>query len=78
MRPAPPPTGLLEAMETGLAPFPDPVRFLIAGRDRTGQAFLAAWGESDQRLQICPGATHAFVEPQARDWLFYQVLEALA
>ena len=77
IRPAPPPTTLVQEMQAGLARFAGPVRLLIAERDRTGQAFLAAWDETDPRVARCPGASHAFVEPAARDWLFGQVVAAL-
>ena len=51
-----------------------PVRLLLAERDRTAQAFLAAWDADDPRLARCPGASHAFVEPDARDWLFGRIM----
>lgn len=75
--PPPPPTSLAEEMRAGLARFDRPVRLLIAERDRTGQAFLAAWDSGDKRLAHCPGASHAFVEPASRDWLFEQLIAAL-
>ena len=75
--PPPPPTSLADEMRTGLERFDGSVRLLIAERDRTGQAFLAAWDTGDQRLAHCPGASHAFVEPLSRDWLFEQLLAAL-
>jgi exosortase A-associated hydrolase 1 len=75
--PAPPPTTLAQEMQTGLERFDGPVRLLIAERDRTGQAFVAGWDGDDERLMRCPGASHAFVEPAARDWLFEQIVAAL-
>ena len=72
------PTGLAQEIEQGLAPFLDPVRILIAERDRTGQAFLAGWKANDPRLQRCEGASHAFAEPHAREWLLAQLLAALS
>jgi exosortase A-associated hydrolase 1 len=77
LRPAPPPTGLAQDMKAGLARFKGDVRLLIAARDRTAQAFLAAWKKDDPRLRTCAGATHSFVEAEARDWLEAQVLEVL-
>lgn len=76
---APPaaPSGLAEAMATGLDPFAGSVRILIAERDRTGQAFLAGWDIGDPRLRICPGASHAYAEPDSREWLFGQLIAAL-
>lgn len=76
--PPPPPTSLAEDMRAGLARFDGPVRLLIAERDRTGRAFLAAWDAGDRRIARCPGGSHAFVEPTARDWLFEQIVAALA
>lgn len=76
-RTAPPPSSLAEAMQRGIENFAGPVMFLIAGADRTGQLFESRWGKDDPRIRRCEGASHAFVEPHARDWLFEQVLEAL-
>ena len=70
-------TSLAQAMAAGLAAFEAPVRLLVAERDRTGQAFLAGWDKADPRLAHCSGASHAFVEPDARKWLFEQLMEAL-
>ena len=78
MRPAPPPTSLAQDMKAGLEPFSGPMRILLAERDRTAQAFLSAWDRSDPRLATCPGADHAFSDPQAREWLFAHLLAALA
>lgn len=77
LKPSPPPTTLAEDVRAGLARFEGPVKLLIAERDRTGKAFLGAWNCADPRLAHCPGASHAFVEPQARDWLFEQIVAAL-
>jgi hypothetical protein len=76
--PAPPPTSLAQDIQAGLARFDGPVRLLIAERDRTAQAFLAAWDSDDERLARCSGASHAFVEPHSRDWLFGQIVAALS
>lgn len=77
LKPAPPPTGMAQDMAAGIARFAGPVSFLAASRDRTAQAFLAAWKEGDARIQICEGASHSFVEPVAREWLLERVLEVL-
>lgn len=45
------------------------VDILIAERDRAGQAFLNEWTGTRQTVNICKGASHAFVEPHARLWL---------
>ena len=72
-----PPEGATSELAQGLAHFAGPVRFLVAERDRTAQAFLSAWGPGDTRIMRCAGASHAYVEPEARAWLLDQVLEAL-
>lgn len=77
LKPAPPPTGLAQEIAAGIADFPGPIRFLAAERDRTAQAFLAAWDKADKRIHRCPGASHSYVEPDAQEWLLKQVLEAL-
>jgi exosortase A-associated hydrolase 1 len=77
LRPAPPPSSLLEDMKTGLSRFSGPVTWLVAERDRTGQAFLSAWDLSGDEVHRCPGATHSYVEPHAQDWLVERALGAL-
>jgi len=76
--PTPASSTLAQDIAKGLAGFTGPVRILIAERDRTAQAFLAHWDAADPRLSRCSGASHAFVEPHARDWLFAQLTAALA
>ena len=75
--PSEPLKGMALEMEQGIAGFAGPVTFLIAERDRTAHAFLAAWTRNDPRIQRCPDASHSFVEPQAREWLVERLLEAL-
>jgi exosortase A-associated hydrolase 1 len=77
LRPAPPPTSLAMAMAEGLARFAGPVEILLAQRDRTAQAFLAAWDAADPRIARCPGASHAFAEAEARAWLVGRILAML-
>ena len=77
MRPPPPPTSLAQDMAAGIAQFPGNVRFLLAERDRTAQAFLSVWTKEDQRIRRCSDATHGFVEPHAREWLTEQLLDVL-
>jgi len=77
LRPAPEPTTLAKEMAEGIAGFTGPIAFLVADRDRTGQAFLAAWQRNDPRIRRCPDATHSYVEPHARDWLAERILEVL-
>ncbi|MBO9499671.1 MAG: hydrolase 1, exosortase A system-associated [Novosphingobium sp.] len=77
LRPAPPPSGLGVAIAAGLARFTGPTAILLAGRDRTAQVFAATWDSGDPRLALCPGASHAFAEAEARNWLFERVTEQL-
>ena len=77
IKPAPPPTGLAQEMAASIARFAGPVSFLLASRDRTAQAFLAAWKKGDPRIRTCEGASHSFVEPEARVWLLERVVEVL-
>jgi exosortase A-associated hydrolase 1 len=72
-----PPNLLAAEMKAGLAAFAGPAKILLAERDRTAQAFHGEWDKSDPRLRRCAGATHSFVEPEARVWLEEQVLSAL-
>ena len=77
LRPTPPPSSLAQEMAAGLARFPGPATILLAERDRTAQAFLATWDHKDTRLSTCAGASHSYVEAEARSWLREQVLAAL-
>ncbi|MCB2062819.1 MAG: hydrolase 1, exosortase A system-associated, partial [Novosphingobium sp.] len=76
-RPSAPPTSLAQDIAKGIADFPGEVTFLIAERDRTGKAFLATWDKGDPRVKTCVDATHAYVEPDAREWLEARLVEAL-
>jgi exosortase A-associated hydrolase 1 len=78
LRPAPAPGSLAQEMAAGLMRFSGPAAILLAGRDRTAQAFVAAWDGSNSRIALCPNASHAFVEPDAREWLSERLLIALA
>ena len=77
LRRAAPASQLSAQMATSLAHFTGPVSILLAGRDRTAQSFLAQWNKRDPRLRHCPRASHSFVEPEAREWLFGEVLKVL-
>lgn len=76
-RPAAPPSTLAQELKARLAEFSGPVSILLAGRDRTAQAFLAHWDKSDGRLRTCAAASHSFVEQDARIWLQNQLEDAL-
>lgn len=77
LRPAPPPTSLAQEMAEGIAGLTIPYVFLVADRDRTGQAFRTAWSREDSRIRVCANATHSYVEPHAREWLAREVIEFL-
>lgn len=72
-----PPSSLAEEMQIGLAAFEGQVRILLACADRTAQIFERNWDAADPRIAHCQGASHAFVEPDAHEWLEQQVLAAL-
>lgn len=76
-RPPPAQSPLLREMALGIDGFDGEVAFLVAGRDRTGLAFAAGWDKRDPRVATCPGASHSYVEPDARDWLAGQLLRML-
>lgn len=77
LRKPPPPSTLAQDMAAGIAGFAGPIRFLVAERDRTAQAFIAAWDKADTRIRRCREATHSYVETSARDWLADQLIEML-
>lgn len=68
---------LANLMKQGSSSYKGTIRFLVAGRDRTGRLFLSRWDRADPRLHICPDASHSYVEPEAQEWLLRQVLDAL-
>jgi len=76
LRPSLKPSSLTQELRQGIEAFHGDVRFLIAGRDRTGQAFRSAWGQDD-RIVLKDGADHAFSAPEDREWLAGQLLSAL-
>ncbi len=77
LSPPAPPSSLAEQMRAGLATYAGDVRFLIAENDRTGQAFMSAIPETEDRWHICENAGHSFAEDHARDWLYNELLAAL-
>jgi exosortase A-associated hydrolase 1 len=77
LRPAPPPGGLAQDMAQGISVFKGPVSILLASRDRTALAFQAVWKKGDPRVEVCEGASHSFVEAEARAWLLSRVLGML-
>lgn len=70
-------SSLAQEMAQGLAQFEGPVAIVLAASDRTAQAFEGVWDRADSRVARCPNATHAWVEPEARQWLDDRLLEML-
>ncbi|ANY20788.1 Alpha/beta hydrolase family protein [Tsuneonella dongtanensis] len=71
-------TSLAQDMARGLDASTKPYRFLLAEADRTAQAFRASYPiEPDADVRICEGASHAYAEPHAREWLRKELLAAL-
>ncbi len=70
-------TGLADEMRDGIKEFAGPVRFLLSSDDRTAKVFASNWDMSDPRIARCEGASHAYVEPHAEQWLREQILSAL-
>lgn len=68
---------LIREMQKAMENIDISYRFLVAGNDRTGQAFAANWSRNESEILLCEGATHAFVEPHAYEWLLEQLLSAL-
>ncbi|MXO74165.1 hydrolase 1, exosortase A system-associated [Altererythrobacter aerius] len=77
MRPRPAPTSLAGEMAAGLARFHGAKRILIATRDRTAQHFTASWPPGDACVIHFDSASHGWIEPPDRDFLFQHLLEAL-
>jgi len=76
-QPSPGPSSLLTEMREGLENYSGSVTFLLATADRTAQMFAEGWDPSDNRIERCEGAGHAYVEPEHRDWLEKRVLAEL-
>jgi exosortase A-associated hydrolase 1 len=68
---------LASEMAGALARYQGEARILLAERDRTAQAFRENWPGGAWPVEICAGASHAFAEAEAREWLFGRVVEAL-
>ena len=76
--PAPKVTTLAQDMAAGLDASTKPYRFLLAQNDRTAQVFRESFPlDPDADVRVCENASHAYVEPHARDWLKAELLAAL-
>ncbi|MCT2558761.1 hydrolase 1, exosortase A system-associated [Tsuneonella sp. YG55] len=76
-RPGAPRSTLAREIAAGLAAFQGPARIVLASADRTAQAFEAGWPQEDERVVRCAGATHAWVEPDAKVFLEGELLAML-
>jgi len=76
LQPNAPASSLASQMQQGLDGYAGPVRILLAGRDRTAQAFAANWPDDD-RIVHRTGADHSFSSAQDSHWLLDQVLAML-
>lgn len=77
VRPAPAATGLANEIRDGISEFKGDLSILLASSDRTAQEFERHWDADDSRIARCEGASHAYVEENAREWLKAEVLKAL-
>jgi exosortase A-associated hydrolase 1 len=80
------PTGLASRLAEALRAGGVPATLLIADRDTTAMAFMAAWhttafadvrARQDITLHACPTASHSFADAQAKAWLLNELAEVL-
>jgi exosortase A-associated hydrolase 1 len=80
------PTGLAERLAAALTNSSLPTTLLIAERDTTAMAFMAAWNSSvfavfrarhGVTLHKCQTASHSFADALAKAWLLEQIETAL-
>lgn len=77
MQKSAPPSSLADEMRAGIDGFTGEISILLASADRTAQVFESNWDRGDPRIARCEGASHAYVEPDARAWLLQKILEKL-
>ena len=75
-RRAVPMSGLGQEMHSAMSGYEGSVRYLVAGRDRTGMAFKAAWPGADE-IAVNSSADHGFSAMQDREWLERELLSVL-
>jgi exosortase A-associated hydrolase 1 len=78
------PTGLAGRIAEALTASSRPVTILIAERDTTAMAFMAAWkgvafddARAKANIASCPTASHSFADPAAKAWLLGHIEAAL-
>ena len=76
LKPKAPPSSLVGDMASAMAAYSGDTRYLIAGRDRTGQAFQSSW-PSKVHCAVRAGADHAFSAHEDGEWLTEQLLSTL-
>lgn len=76
------PSGLAARLAGALSTSPLPTAILIAERDTTAMAFMAAWKDTgfdtvrardNVTLSSCPTASHSFADGEAKAWLLDRV-----
>ena len=72
-----PSTQLGEALARGLSSFDGEVRILLAGRDRTAQAFRSNYPIGNEAITVREGADHAFSEASNHSWLEDQIVSLM-
>ncbi|MEH6756874.1 MAG: hydrolase 1, exosortase A system-associated [Parasphingorhabdus sp.] len=79
-------TGLSMRLKDGLESINKPCRILLANKDTTARAFLAAWNSKDFAAtralpnitsESIDSASHSFADDRSKKWLESQILETL-
>lgn len=70
-------TQLGEAMATSLAEYRGNASILLAGRDRTAQAFRSNYPIADEAIEMRPDADHAFSRTEDSAWLEERIVAVL-
>ncbi len=80
------PTGLAQRISRALSAGTTPLTILLASRDTTAMAFIAAWkssafddahDRSDVDVQTLDSASHSFADADSKAWLSEQIEKAL-
>lgn len=65
------------ALSESLSHFDGDFRILLAGRDRTAQAFHTNYPLGDEPILVCEEADHAFSDPLNHSWLEDQIVSLM-
>lgn len=71
------PSSLAQEMQRSLDQSGKAAVILLAANDRTAQVFEQRWSSEHYPIERCKDASHAYVEPHARQWLEDQILSVL-